>query len=87
MAGNSFGKLFKLTTYRESHGEANGGIIDGCPAGLKLDLEFIQNELSKRKPGQSKIVTQRKEDDKVEILSGTFKGETIGSPVAMMVRN
>ena len=65
MAGNSFGKLFKLTTFGESHGVAIGGIIDGCPSGLKLDFEAIQNELNRRKPGQSKIVTQRKEPDTV----------------------
>ena len=66
MAGNSFGKLFKLTTFGESHGVAIGGIIDGCPAGIQLDLEAVQNELDRRKPGQSKIVTQRKEPDTVE---------------------
>jgi len=87
MAGNSFGNIFKLTTFGESHGEAIGGIIDGCPAGLKLDLEFIQNELSKRKPGQSKIVTQRKEDDKVEILSGVFEGITTGTSIGFLIRN
>ncbi len=72
MAGNSIGNIFKINTFGESHGEAIGGVIDGCPAGLNLDMEFIQNELAKRKPGQSKIVTQRKEDDVVEILSGVF---------------
>jgi len=87
MAGNSFGNIFKLTTFGESHGEAIGGVIDGCPAGLKLDLEFIQNELSKRKPGQSKIVTQRKEDDKVEILSGVFEGVTTGTSIGFLIRN
>ena len=72
MAGNSFGQVFKLTTFGESHGEAIGGIIDGCPAGLKIDLGFIQNELDRRKPGQSHITTQRKESDKVHFLSGIF---------------
>lgn len=87
MAGNSFGNIFKLTTFGESHGEAIGGIIDGCPAGLELDLEFIQNELSKRKPGQSKIVTQRKEDDEVEFLSGVFEGVTTGTSIGFVIKN
>ena len=67
MAGNSFGNIFKLTTFGESHGPAIGGIIDGCPAGFELDFEFIQSELNRRKPGQSKITTQRNEADEVEI--------------------
>jgi chorismate synthase len=87
MAGNSFGTIFKLTTFGESHGEAIGGVIDGCPAGLELNLEFIQNELSKRKPGQSKIVTQRKEDDQVEILSGVFEGLTTGTSIGFVIKN
>jgi len=87
MAGNSFGTLFKLTTFGESHGEALGGIIDGCPAGLQLDLNFIQEELTKRKPGQSKITTQRKEDDKVEILSGVFEGITTGTSIGFIIKN
>jgi chorismate synthase len=87
MAGNSFGNIFKLTTFGESHGEAIGGIIDGCPAGLKLDIDFIQNELIKRKPGQSKIVTQRKEDDIVEILSGVFEGVSIGTSIGFVIKN
>ena len=87
MAGNTFGAIFKLTTFGESHGEAIGGVIDGCPAGLELDLEFIQNELSKRKPGQSKIVTQRKEDDEVEILSGVFEGVTTGTSIGFVIKN
>jgi len=74
MAGNSFGKLFKLTTFGESHGPAIGGIIDGCPAGIVLDLDKIQGDLNKRKPGQSAIVTQRKEPDTVVFLSGIFEG-------------
>lgn len=87
MAGNSFGTIFKLTTFGESHGEAIGGVIDGCPAGLKLDIDFIQNELAKRKPGQSKIVTQRKEDDTMEILSGVFEGVTTGTPIGFIIKN
>lgn len=87
MAGNSFGKLFKLTTFGESHGVAIGGIIDGCPSGLKLDLKAIQNELDRRKPGQSKIVTQRKESDTVEFLSGVFEGITTGTPIGFVIKN
>ena len=87
MAGNSFGKLFKLTTFGESHGVAIGGIIDGCPSGLKLDFEAIQNELNRRKPGQSKIVTQRKEPDTVEFLSGVFEGVTTGTPIGFIIKN
>jgi chorismate synthase len=87
MAGNSFGKLFKLTTFGESHGIAIGGILDGCPAGLKLDLDKIQEALDKRKPGQSAIVTQRKESDKVEFLSGIFEGLTTGTPIGFTIPN
>ncbi|WP_299113293.1 chorismate synthase [uncultured Winogradskyella sp.] len=87
MAGNSFGKLFKLTTFGESHGKAIGGIIDGCPSGIKLDFEAIQNELNRRKPGQSKIVTQRKEPDSVEFLSGIFEGQTTGTPIGFIIYN
>ncbi len=87
MAGNSFGKLFKLTTFGESHGKAIGGIIDGCPSGLKLNIEAIQNELNRRKPGQSKIVTQRKEPDTVEFLSGVFEGQTTGTPIGFVIHN
>ncbi|MFN4763975.1 chorismate synthase [Gillisia sp. Q332] len=87
MAGNSFGKLFKLTTFGESHGKAIGGIIDGCPAGLSLDLEKIQDELNKRRPGQSAIVTQRKEPDTVEFLSGIFEGKTTGTPIGFVIQN
>ncbi|MCE9540670.1 MAG: chorismate synthase [Bacteroidetes bacterium] len=87
MAGNSFGKLFTLTSFGESHGEAMGGIIDGCPAGLLIDADFIQKELDRRKPGQSSIVTQRKESDKVEFLSGIFEGKTTGTPIGFIVRN
>ncbi|MGZ3866545.1 MAG: chorismate synthase [Bacteroidia bacterium] len=87
MAGNSFGHIFKLTTFGESHGEAIGGILDGCPAGLKIDLAFIQNELDRRRPGQSHIVTQRKESDEVKILSGVFEGVTTGAPIGFVIYN
>ncbi|MCB9034001.1 MAG: chorismate synthase [Chitinophagales bacterium] len=87
MAGNSFGKLFKITTFGESHGVGLGVIIDGCPAGLTIDNSFIQNELDRRKPGQSAIVTQRKEADEFEILSGVFEGKTQGTPIAILIRN
>lgn len=84
---NTFGKLFKLTTFGESHGKALGGIIDGCPAGITLDFDFIQNELDRRRPGQSKIVTQRKERDKVQFLSGIFEGKTTGASIGFIVEN
>ena len=87
MAGNSFGKLFKLTTFGESHGIAIGGIIDGCPAGIQLDLEAVQNELDRRKPGQSKIVTQRKEPDTFDFYSGIFEGVTTGTPIGFVIKN
>ncbi|MDY8135787.1 chorismate synthase [Aquimarina sp. 2201CG5-10] len=87
MAGNTFGNLFKLTTFGESHGVAIGGIIDGCPAGVKLDLEAIQAELDRRKPGQSSIVTQRKEPDTVEFYSGIFEGVTTGTPIGFAIKN
>lgn len=87
MAGNTFGKIFSITTFGESHGEALGGIIDGCPAGLMIDLGFIQSELDRRRPGQSHIVTQRKEGDKVEFLSGIFEGKTMGTPIGFIIRN
>ncbi len=87
MAGNSFGTLFKLSTFGESHGIAIGGTIDGCPAGLKIDLDFIQKELRRRKPGQSHITTQRKEDDTVEFLSGIFEGVTTGTPIGFIIKN
>jgi len=87
MAGNSFGKLFKITTFGESHGKAIGGIIDGCPSGIKLDLEAIQHDLDRRKPGQSKIVTQRKEPDTVEFYSGIFEGVTTGTPIGFVIHN
>ncbi len=84
---NTFGKIFKLTTFGESHGKALGGIIDGCPSGLKLDFDAIQSELDRRKPGQSKLVTQRKESDKVEFLSGIFEGKTTGAPIGFTILN
>ena len=87
MAGNSFGNVFKLTTFGESHGPAIGGVIDGCPSGLALDLEAIQNELNRRKPGQSEIVTQRKEPDTVKFLSGIFEGTTTGTPIGFIIEN
>ncbi len=87
MAGNTFGNLFKLTTFGESHGVAIGGVIDGCPAGVALDLEAIQQELDRRKPGQSAIVTQRKEPDTVEFYSGIFEGITTGTPIGFAIKN
>ena len=84
---NSFGKLFKISTYGESHGKAIGVIIDGCPSGIEIDKNEIQNELERRKPGQSKITTQRKENDLIEILSGIFKGKTTGAPISLIINN
>lgn len=84
---NTFGKFFRLTTFGESHGKAIGGIIDGCPAGLKLDFDQIRSELDRRKPGQSKIVTQRKESDTVQFLSGILDGITTGAPIGFMIPN
>ncbi|MRH99567.1 chorismate synthase [Kriegella sp. EG-1] len=87
MAGNSFGSLFRLTTFGESHGKAIGGVLDGCPAGLTLDLSEIQKDLNRRKPGQSAIVTQRKEPDTVEFYSGIFEGKTTGTPIGFAIHN
>jgi chorismate synthase len=87
MAGNTFGQLFKIATFGESHGPAIGVIIDGCPAQLNIDLEFIQAELDKRKPGQSRITTQRKESDTVQVLSGIFEGKSTGTPIALLIPN
>ena len=87
MAANTFGEVFRVTTFGESHGLGIGLIIDGCPAGLDLDLTFIQNELDRRKPGQSKIVTQRKEDESFVIQSGVFEGKTTGTPISIFIPN
>lgn len=87
MAGNTFGSLFRLTTFGESHGPAIGGIIDGCPAGVALDLEQVQRELDRRRPGQSAIVTQRKEADKVIFNSGIFEGKSTGTPIGFLIQN
>lgn len=87
MAGNTFGTLFRLTTFGESHGVAIGGILDGCPAGLEMDVEFIKKELQRRKPGQSHITTQRKEEDEVVFLSGIFEGKTTGHPIGFTIAN
>jgi chorismate synthase len=84
---NSYGELFKISTFGESHGPAIGVVIDGCPAGLDIDEVFIQAELSRRKPGQSKITTQRQEDDTFKILSGTFEGKSTGTPIALVIEN
>ena len=87
MAGNTFGNIFKLTTFGESHGEAMGGVIDGCPAGVSIDLDAIENQMMRRRPGQSAIVTQRKEADTVRFLSGIFEGKTTGSPIGFIIEN
>ncbi|WP_186755839.1 chorismate synthase [Echinicola salinicaeni] len=85
--GNSFGKVFKISTFGESHGKGLGVIIDGCPAGLPIDEDFIRQELQRRKPGQSKITTQRKEEDECQILSGVFEGKSTGTPIAIVIMN
>lgn len=84
---NTFGQLFTLTTFGESHGEAVGGVVDGMPAGIDIDVAFIQQELNRRRPGQSKITTSRQEPDQVEILSGVFEGKSTGCPIGFIVRN
>jgi chorismate synthase len=84
---NTFGNIFRLTSFGESHGEAVGGIIDGCPPGLPVDKSFIQSELNRRKPGQSSLASSRREADEVELLSGVFEGQTTGTPVGFIVRN
>jgi chorismate synthase len=84
---NSFGNIFRITSFGESHGAAIGVVIDGCPAGLEIDEAFIQHELNRRKPGQSHITTQRKEDDAFEILSGVFEGKSTGAPIAIVIKN
>ena len=83
MTGNTFGKIFKVTTWGESHGSGLGCVIDGVPADINLNEKYIQSFLDKRKPGQSKYTTQRKEDDQVEILSGVFEGKTTGTPISL----
>ncbi len=85
--GSTFGHLFRVTTFGESHGGGLGAIIDGCPAGIPIDLEVIQAELERRRPGQSELVSSRKEPDQVEIYSGLFEGRTLGTPIGLMVRN
>jgi chorismate synthase len=87
MPGNSIGQLFRVTTFGESHGPMIGVVIDGCPAGLEIDQEFIQAQMARRKPGQSKITTQRKESDEVEFVAGIFEGKTTGVPIAALIRN
>jgi chorismate synthase len=87
MSGNTFGKLFSITSFGESHGPAIGCVVDGCPPGLEISVEYIQHELDRRKPGTSRHVTQRRESDTVEILSGVFEGKTTGTPIALLIRN
>lgn len=84
---NTFGTIYRLTSYGESHGAGIGGVIDGCPSGIAIDMDFVQNELARRKPGQSSITTMRSEEDKVEFLSGLFEGRTTGTPIAFLIRN
>ncbi len=84
---NTLGHIFRLTSFGESHGETIGGIIDGCPAGVDIDFTFIQNELNRRKPGQSDLTTSRKEEDEVEFLSGIFEGQTTGTPIGFIIRS
>ncbi|SIQ61373.1 chorismate synthase [Maribacter ulvicola] len=87
MAGNTFGNIFRVSTFGESHGKAIGGVIDGCPSEITLDFDAIQNDLNRRKPGQSAIVTQRKEPDEVEFYSGIFEGKTTGTPIGFAIHN
>jgi len=87
MAGNSFGRVFTVTSFGESHGPAIGCVVDGCPPGLALSVDDIQRDLDRRKPGTSRHVTQRQESDTVEILSGLFEGKTTGTPIALLIRN
>ena len=87
MAGNSFGTLFRFTSWGESHGPAVGAVVDGCPPRLPIEAAEIQAELDRRRPGQSDIVTPRKEEDRIEILSGLFEGRTTGTPISLLVRN
>ena len=84
---NSFGNIFRLTSFGESHGKGIGGVIDGFPSGIKIDMDFIQSELRRRRPGQSKITTDRAEEDEVEFLSGVFNGRSTGCPIGFIVWN
>ena len=84
---NTIGRIFRLTTFGESHGEAIGGVVDGMPAGIDIDMDFIQRELNRRRPGQSNITTSRNEPDHVELLSGVFEGKSTGCPIGFIVRN
>ncbi|MEM8843408.1 MAG: chorismate synthase, partial [Pseudomonadota bacterium] len=87
MSGNTFGILFSMTSFGESHGPAIGAVVDGCPPGIPLSEEDLQVDLDRRKPGQSKFTTQRRESDCVEILSGVFEGKTTGTPIGLLIRN
>ena len=87
MSGNTFGKLFTLTSCGESHGPGYAGIVDGCPPGVALRAEDLQHDLDRRKPGQSRHVTQRRESDAVKILSGVFEGQTTGAPIGLLIEN
>ena len=87
MSGNTIGRVFTLTTFGESHGPAIGGVVDGCPPGLELDASDLQKDLNRRKPGQSRFTTQRREDDEVQILSGVFEGRTTGTPIGLLIHN
>jgi len=87
MSGNSFGKLFTITSFGESHGPALGAVVDGCPPGLALCEEDLQRDLDRRKPGQSRYTTQRREADQVRILSGVFEGKTTGTPIGLLIEN
>ena len=87
MSGSIFGNYFRVSTFGESHGKAVGCVVDGCPAGLEFDLDFVQSEMARRKPGQSEFTTARKEGDEIEVLSGVFEGKTTGTPIMMIVFN
>ena len=87
MSGNSFGTLFRITTFGESHGEAIGVVVDGCPSGMEMDISFIQSEMDRRRPGSTRMGTARNEKDRIEILSGVYGGRTTGAPIAMVIRN
>ena len=87
MPGSTFGKLLKISTFGESHGEAIGGVLDGFPAGVKLNLDLVQKQLDRRKPGQSRISTQRKESDTLQILSGIYEGQSTGTPIGFIIPN